>query len=233
MVHNLLADWSERSALLDHLATRFPMAREVVEAGGLELEIFSVANVHDQIDLLMGDVVGGDYQWEPFWAQAWPSARRLADWMLEENRRPSWVGRRVLDLGCGVGLCGCVAAAMGAAVTLADYAEPAVWFAAANAWPWRDRASTIVFDWHKDVLSDKFDVILGADIVYERRNWSALVKFFDSYLSDTGQVVLTEPGRDTGETFQNYLRTHGWRIESSVLSTLGNNRPLRLLLAQR
>ncbi|MDP1559812.1 MAG: methyltransferase domain-containing protein [Pirellulaceae bacterium] len=233
MVHNLLADWSDRSALLDQLASRFPVAREVVEIGGLQLEIFSVANVHDQIDLLMGEVVGGDYQWEPFWAQAWPSARRLVDWMLEENRRQSWAGRRVLDLGCGVGLCGCVAAAVGAEVTLADYAEPAVWFAAANAWPWRERASTIVFDWHKDVLSDKFDVILGADIVYEQRNWAALLRFFDSYLSDAGQIVLTEPGRDTGETFQNYLRPHGWRIESSVLSKLENNRPLRLLLAQR
>ncbi len=233
MVHNLLADWSERTDLSDCLAARFPMACETVVISDLRFEIYSVANPHDQIDHLMGDVVGGDFQWEPFWAQAWPSARRLADWMLEPSRRESWSGRRVLDLGCGVGWCGCVAAALGAEVTLADYAEPAIWFAALNVWPWRDRAKTVVFDWHKDSLPTKFDAILGADIVYEQRNWVALAKFFAEYLSEGGQVVLTEPGRDTGETFQSYLRPKGWRIDSSVLATLENDRPLRLLLATR
>lgn len=247
---NLLADWSERSALLDYLAEKFPVAREKIrvpgrfdpareigpeheDPGGIELEMVSVANPHDQIDHLMGEVVGGDFQWEPFWAQAWPSARRLAEWMNADVRRSTWAGRRVLDLGCGVGLCGCVAAALGADVTLADYAEPAVWFAAANVWPWREHAQAVVFDWHQDRFTHKFDVILGADIVYEQRNWSALANFFAEYLTDDGQLVLTEPGRETGETFQVFLRSLGWRIEASVLTTLANNRPLRLLLANR
>lgn len=233
MAHDVLADWSDRSALLDFLVRRFPVDREVVEIADLQIEVFSVANPHDQIDRLMGDVVDGDFQWEPFWAQAWPSARRLSSWMLQEERRASWSGLRVLDLGCGVGLCGCIAATLGAKVTLADYAEPAMWFAALNAWPWREQVTAMVYNWHTDVFPEKFDVILGADIVYEQRNWSALAKFFDEYLVEGGQIILTEPGRETGETFQNYLRPHGWQITSTVLSQLENNRPLRLLLAAR
>jgi 2-polyprenyl-3-methyl-5-hydroxy-6-metoxy-1,4-benzoquinol methylase len=233
MAHDLLLNWGDRSELLEQLAARFPLLQETVQIGDFSLEMCSVANPHDQIDRLMGNVVAGDFQWEPFWAQAWPSARELATWMLAAERKWFWAGRRVLDLGCGVGLCGCVAAACGAEVTLADYAEPAVWFAAANVWPWRHRAHATVWDWHQDRAAEKFDVILGADIVYEQRNWQALGKFFAEQLQDGGQVVLTEPGRDTGETFQRFLCQQDWKIESSVLSILPNGRPLRLLVATR
>lgn len=230
---DLLAEWPERSALLHHLNDFFPVAQDSIAVGDLQIEMVSVANPHDHIDRLMGNVVDGDFQWEPFWAQAWPSALELAHWMHAPERRPQWAGQTVLDLGCGVGLCGCVAAALGSQVTLADYAEPAIWFAAANVWPWRERAEAFVIDWHHDQLPTKYDFILGADIVYEQRNWPALVKFFANHTTESGQIILTEPGRDTGETFQDYLRPHGWNITSSVLTTLPNGRPLRLLQARR
>ncbi|MBL8892337.1 MAG: methyltransferase [Planctomycetaceae bacterium] len=230
---DLLSQWSDRSALIHHLNAHFPVAHDSILVRDLQLDVFSVANPHDQIDRLMGRVVDGDFQWEPFWAQAWPSARELAHWMTAPEKRQQWSGRSVLDLGCGVGLCGCVAAAMGSTVTLADYAEPAIWFAAANAWPWREHAEAIVLDWHLDQLPTKYDCILGADIVYEQRNWSALANFFSNQITDSGQIILTEPGRDTGETFQDYLRPLGWSVTSSVLTTLTNGRPLRLIVATR
>ena len=227
---DLLSDWSDREALVAHLSDQFPLSHSRLEVGGRSLDLLSVANPHDNIDHLMGNVVNGDFQWEPFWAQAWPSAVTLGQWMAE--RPQAWVGQRVLDLGCGVGVCGCIAASLGASVTLADYARPAVLFAAANVWPWRGSATTRVVDWHQDHLGEQFDVILGADIVYEQRNWDALQHFFSQHLAANGELILTEPGRETGETFQAFLKQHGWKLQQSVLKVLDNQRPLRLLLAK-
>jgi predicted nicotinamide N-methyase len=121
---------------------------------------------------------------------------------------------------------------LGATVTLADYARPAVLFAAANVWPWRTTAAARVVDWHHDRLGERFDVILGADIVYEQRNWESLQHFFWEHLADGGELILTEPGRETGETFQAFLKQRGWELQTSVLKILDNQRPLRLLLAK-
>jgi len=228
---DLLQDWTDREALVSDLASRFPLSRSYLEVAGQGLELLAVANPHDNIDVLMGEVVEGDFQWEPFWAQAWPSAVTLGQWMVSERPR-TWAGRRVLDLGCGVGVCGCLAASMGATVTLADYARPAVLFAAANVWPWRANAAARVVDWHHDRLGERFDVILGADIVYEQRNWDALQHFFLEHVAAGGELILTEPGRETGETFQTFLKLRGWELQVSVLKILDNGRPLRLLIAR-
>lgn len=228
---DLLLDWPDREALVAHLSVRFPLSKSHLEIAGRPLELLSVAHPHENIDQLMGEVVDGDFQWEPFWAQAWPSAMTLGQWMEAERSR-HWAGQRVLDLGCGVGVCGCIAASLGAKVTLADYAQPAVLFGAANVWPWRESATARVVDWHSDRLGEHYDVILGADIVYEQRNWEALQRFFREHLAAGGELILTEPGRETGETFQAFLKQQGWEIQASVLKILENQRPLRLLLAR-
>ena len=45
----------------------------------------------------------------------------------------------VLDLGCGLGLTGIVAAAQQAQVLMGDNAVPSLLFAELNSWPWKDR----------------------------------------------------------------------------------------------
>jgi predicted nicotinamide N-methyase len=226
--------WARKSAnieaIIAELTAKFPIQLEEVRVAGRSFQIHSVANPHETIDHLMGQVVNGDFQWEPFWAQAWPSSRFLAEWMCETNE-VVWPETAVLDLGCGVGLCGCVAASLGARVVMADYAEPAVAFAVLNSWPWRSQVTAEVLDWHRDTLDDKFSVILGADIVYEQRNWLALDRFFKRHLLPGGQVILTEPGRETGHSVQDFLRSHGWSLKASGLASLDNGRTLRLLNA--
>jgi len=91
--------------------------------------------------------------------------------------------------------------------------------------------TTAVVDWHHDDLGQRFSVILGADIVYEQRNWQALDQFFKRHLLSSGKVVMTEPGRDTGQSVQDFFRAQGWNLETSELAIQANGRPLRLLIA--
>lgn len=279
MLVDVLRQWSDRESLQAHLAAHFKLDFKNLQFGATSLAMVAVANPHSAMDSLMGDVVDGDYQWEPFWAQAWPSAERLGTWLadhpnaigslmpaveavpppdsvlnstrwqpntavtshpsqqgervtpLPSGESPDWSGHHVLDLGCGVGLCGCLAASWGASVVLADYAPPSMEFAAWNAWPWRDRVKSYVIDWHRDKIPEKFSIIIGADIVYEQRNWDAIETFLRSHLAPGGHVILTEPGRDTGVGIQPFLRDRRWTLNTSTLAILDNHRPLRLIIA--
>ena len=83
----------------------------------------------------------------------------------------------VLDLGCGMGLAGTVAAGLGADVTFADLERAPLLFAQLNSLPWQDRIVTRQLDWRRDRLSRRYQLILGADILYERAQWEYLEPF--------------------------------------------------------
>src|SRR4030095_2414799 len=65
----------------------------------------------------------------PFWAELWPSGTALATTVAGQDLG----GRRVLELGCGLGLVGVAAALAGARVLSVDRSPEAITIAAANA----------------------------------------------------------------------------------------------------
>jgi predicted nicotinamide N-methyase len=142
----------------------------------------------------------------PYWAQLWDSAGALANWIASKDLTDA----SVLDLGCGLGLCGAVAAACGAKVMLADLEPPALLFARLNCLHFNARARQL--DWRWDHLGEKFDLILGADILYERKQWEFLESFWREHLSDGGRILLGEPGRQTGEMFVPWIKERGWEL---------------------
>ncbi|HMB95930.1 MAG TPA: methyltransferase, partial [Tepidisphaeraceae bacterium] len=79
--------------------------------------------------------------------------------------------RNCLDLGCGMGFAGMAAAAMGANVTLADIENDALLFARFNTLTWKNRVRTRQLNWQADRLDEQFDLILGADVLYDRSQW--------------------------------------------------------------
>ena len=75
----------------------------------------------------------------PYWAELWESAAGIATALTRRDLNPQ---TRVLDLGCGMGLAGTVAAALGAQVTFADLEPPALLFARLNSLPYAARIRT-------------------------------------------------------------------------------------------
>src|SRR5262245_66037430 len=98
----------------------------------------------------------------------------------------------VLDLGCGMGLSGTAAAALGARVLFADLEAAALLFARLNSVPYRGRVRTRQTDWRRDNLGERFDLILGADILYERKQWENLEPFWRAHLAPSGSILLGE-----------------------------------------
>mgnify|MGYP001197617225 CR=1 FL=1 len=104
---------------------------------------------------------------------------------LESLGPDFWSGQRVLELGTGTGLGGITTAKLGAAhVLVTDRDQSVLELAASNAARNLDAASAARFEaarlnWGDDVSSaGAVDIIIGADLTYNRDGWPALMKTF-------------------------------------------------------
>ena len=136
----------------------------------------------------------------------------------------------VLDLGCGMGLSGTVVAALGARVLFADLEAPALLFAQLNSLPWSSRVRTRRVDWRTDQLGERFDLIVGADILYERKQWDHLDPFWRAHLAPGGSVLLGEPGRPTGDAFPDWICPRGWSLQTLHQPVPTRPRPIRIFV---
>ena len=131
----------------------------------------------------------------PYWVDIWP-ASLAALWAL--GRHPDLAGRRVLDLGCGVGVAGIAAAAAGAEVTFCDGDADAVAFAGWNARRLAadgDAVATITADWNDVAFDHRFDVLILADVTYRIDQQARLADLAASCLEPDGVVLHADPGR--------------------------------------
>jgi predicted nicotinamide N-methyase len=198
-----------------------------------------VAEEEDRLEKVTGVRVDGDYLHLPYWAELWDSAAGVGEFLMkrrgkgETGRRGEKIWEsaaassplrpfspfpllvpspRVLDLGCGMGLAGTVAAGLGARVLFADLEPPALLFAQLNSLPYARRVRTRRVDWRVDRLGETFDLIVGSDILYERKQWDHLEPFWRRHLAPGGTVLLGEPGRQTGDRFPDWIATRGWTL---------------------
>ena len=108
-----------------------------------------------------------------YWTFCWASGQVLARWLLAN---PAVVrGRRVVDFGCGSGVAGIAAAlARAASVTGGDLDPQALEATAANA---RLNGVSLDLAGDFDAIAGAVDVILVADVLYDRGNLPWLSRF--------------------------------------------------------
>lgn len=152
----------------------------------------------------------------PYGVALWPSGVALA------YEIASWGdalrGKTVLELGAGVGLPGLVAASLGARVTQTDNQELAMSVCQLNAK--RNGITSIAFrlvDWVVWDDEAKYDVIIGADILYGDALHPALRQIFDTNLAPGGHVLLTDPLRGPSRLMFDVLEQRGWDVDVQLL----------------
>jgi len=131
----------------------------------------------------------------PYWAQLWPSGLALAD---ELAARDDLDGRRVLELGCGLGAAAAVAARAGAQIVATDGIPDAVAFAAHNLAINDGTGEVALVDWRDaDELVEgaPWDLVVAADVLYLRQNVEALMRLVPRLLDRGGELLLTDPSR--------------------------------------
>ncbi|HWE02116.1 MAG TPA: hypothetical protein VG326_06860 [Tepidisphaeraceae bacterium] len=235
-----------RRRLLSRIGRRYQVASENVEFGGVRFVFTRIADpdrVLDEMaaeadlrDRLNGRRSDGEQLHLPYWAELWDSARGIGIHLAAVYTAISFgKGSRLqaLDLGCGMGMAGTVAAALGADVVFADLEPPALLFARLNSLPWRKRVRTRQLNWQRDRLDRRFDLIIGADILYERAQWPFLEAFWRVHLAEGGQVLLGEPGRQTGDLFLEWIVAHGWIVATTEIRVTTRPRAIRIFTIKR
>jgi len=232
---------SSRLRLLARIRRRFAVVTDQVAFGPVRLAFTRVADPNRVLD----EVAAEEDRRErttglrhaeplhlPYWAELWDSGGGVATYLA--TRFPvDLAGRSVLDLGCGQGLLGCVAAALGARVTFADLEAAALLFAQLNAAPLGGHTATRRLNWQRDQLGRRFDVIVGADILYDKTQWPHLERFWMSHLAEGGRVLLGEPGRPTGGMFLDWLRGKGWALDEHEQPVTTREQPIRIFQLRR
>jgi predicted nicotinamide N-methyase len=156
----------------------------------------------------------------PYWAYVWPGAYFLAEALGREAGPERPGGVAALEIGCGLGLAGLLAVARGWHVTFTDYDETALEFvrrsAAANAFD-PSRYATTPLDW-RDPPAEEFPVILGADVLYERRLVPLVANLLARMLSADGFALIAGPCRVATEGFARAVATRGLKYRDEPVS---------------
>ena len=142
----------------------------------------------------------------PYWAELWPSGAALARRVAGRALR----GARLLALGCGLGLPSLAAARAGGRVLATDWSPQAVELLERNAERNAIGLETLRAAWDADaaLLRDRgpWDLVLAADVLYERRNVGLLLDLLpglgaEVWLADPGRPPLPDFLRGAAERF--------------------------------
>jgi predicted nicotinamide N-methyase len=144
----------------------------------------------------------------PLFGVIWPSGEVLAHLMSRFEIQ----GKRILEVGCGIGLASLVLNHRLADITATDYHPEAARFLSANSVLNEDRQIPFVqtaWDDSNRELGD-FDLIIGSDVLYEQPHAEQLARFIDEHARLHCDVIIVDPGRRQLGRFRTQMHDRGY-----------------------
>jgi len=142
--------------------------------------------------------------------QVWPSGRVLAEAMCTFDV----AGKRILELGCGLGLSSLVLQRRRADVTASDHHPLAESFLQYNAT--QNQLPHINYrdlPWETpDAELGHFDLIIGSDILYETGHAGLIAAMLLRHAQPDAEVLITDPGRGNSGAFTRALAGQGYAV---------------------
>ncbi len=201
-----------------------------LDIAGIPIQLLQVTNTSELLDkLLEKGAHHEDVRDEriPYWAELWPSALALARHLTTEQLvRP---GMTVTEIGCGLGLPGIVAGALGGSVIFSDYLDDALRFARRN-WLLNTKkpARFVRMDWRHPDPALAADLVLASDIAYERRFFADLPLAFRTLCRPGGCILVSEPNRAMARDFFTGITRQGFELSTSTVEGTLNHLPFRV-----
>ncbi len=137
-------------------------------------------------------------QW-PIFGIIWASGEVLARLMARQDI----VGKRILEVGCGLGLASLVLNERSADISATDYHPEVESFLKINAsLNSGDEIPYEQSDWNDlDTSLGEFDLIIGSDLLYEVEHIELLSQFIEVHAKPECEVIVVDPGRGNHAKF--------------------------------
>jgi predicted nicotinamide N-methyase len=175
------------------------------------IDLLQITNADEVIDALIASNPDNEDLLDermPYWTDLWPAAIALSEFIEENNGLIDQ--KKIIEIGCGLGLPSIIAASTATEVTMTDYLEDALLFAQRNAA--LNNLENISFqklDWRSIAPGhQKYDVILASDVAYEKRFFEVLPQALRAMMHYHSLAILSEPGRAFSIDFLEGLQEH-------------------------
>jgi predicted nicotinamide N-methyase len=180
---------SELDLLMEQIKRNYDVEAVPLRIGDKTLKLLQFENFEKYLEALVEAKPVGLMDL-PYWAKVWDSSFLLAYFL---GKQPVVLGRRMLEIGTGIGVVGIYTGLCGHRVTITDINEDALLFARANALL---NSATQVdvrrLDWNDCAGIEPYDVIFGSEVVYDRKSYASLVNFLDKALAPNGIIFLAK-----------------------------------------
>lgn len=207
----------------------YPATALEFDLGPRRVRLYAVRALESLVD--RGALLRGEAE-PPYWAHLWSGARVLASYLA---RFVPLAGRRVLEIGCGLALPGVTAAICGADVTLIDVAPEALAFATASAAANGVRCIAVTGDFMRLAPTQRFDLVLAAEVAYDRERWLELAAVCGRHLAAGGVTYLADGYRTDTRGFYAALAARGLDVHAIDVRAAeeGCPTPLRIAAIRR
>lgn len=158
----------------------------------------------------------------------WPSSIRLASALA---LRPVNADEQILEIGCGLALASLVAHRRGANITASDRHPKAKLFLKENLrlnnlselpfrhGQWGEHPLPSLEDTGAELLREKYDLIVGSDLLYEPDMPDALALFVNLHAAIQAEVWIVDPNRGYRPAFNRKMQTLGFELISDNILT--------------
>ncbi len=231
--------------IIHSIQSKFPVEVESVTMGNRVLKVLQVKDEGEYLLQRLEEILGPvhpdgalgeetllrlmEVQW---WMKIWEPSFVLALFMGTMPPKP---GEKILEIGAGSGIVGIYAALCGHDVTISDIQEDALLCARANAMMnGLPDLPVVSFDWCRPYSGRPFEVIIGSEVVYDRRSYDALISFLDQALAPGGTIFLAKNRRlHTPLFFEKLVRLFKFKEKVVRLSGAGETLEVSLYAIKR
>jgi len=132
-----------------------------------------------------------------YWDRIWPSEVALSKYLIHQFFPTKLQGVKVLEIGCGTGLAGVVAAQLGAFTMFSDMV-PVTLEAVKESCRLNHISNfdTCTLNWSEKIESkERYDLVLGSEVFYDEGILTNISQVLEQVLTPGGKGMFCDPNR--------------------------------------
>lgn len=176
--------------IYNRIRQKYSLTFDRLNFGEKKIRLLKIADLEEFLD---GKDPFAEVSEFPFWIRLWDAAMILS-YVLGSQQGTQ--GKKLLELGAGLGAPGLAAAAAGYEVTISDYEDIIMDFQKVSAAA--SGLNNIRFshlDWLNPPEMEPFDVLAGAEILFRDEFFEPLLNIFKNYLKQDGMIYLAHDAK--------------------------------------